>query len=126
MAGFAGVLVFAAGYAEGDGPGTTGGVAVDELAHDADVGFLGELPVWAVVFLTEEGFELAGVQEGDVRLVGGIARHQGEGDAFFAYEDRGAVRAAEKSLECDGSGIVAVFSDLPGRLRLVAIASVTR
>jgi hypothetical protein len=128
LAEFAGVLLFAAGYAEGDGPDTTGGFAGDEVAHDADVGFLGEVAVLVGVSYSEEGFERTGVQGGGVRLVDGIARHEGEGDAFITHEDGGLVGAANEALDFDGPRLelVAVFSDLPGRLRLVAIVSVPR
>jgi hypothetical protein len=50
LAGFVGVLSFAVSYAEGDGrggPGTTGDVAVEEVAHDAEKRFVGEMACWA-------------------------------------------------------------------------------
>ena len=125
LVGFARLLDLAARYADGDGrgdPGATGDAAVEEVAHDAEAGFGGEVVVLGIELIAEEGDELARVKGSDFRLVAGCARQEGEGDAFGAEEDGGAVRAAEESLEFRRSGIalVAVFCHADNFLSLGA------
>jgi hypothetical protein len=115
LAEFAGVLGFAENYAGAHRWGhrrATGGTAVEKVAHDAEEGLFGEVAVLGVVFLAQEGCELARVEGSDVRLLDAFARHEGEGNAFGAMEEVGALCAAEELLDLQGSGIewVGVFS----------------
>jgi len=107
LVGFAGVLGFAAGYAEGDGPGTPvpmGDAAVEQVTHDAKEGLFGEVAVLVVIGFAEVGCKVSGMEGGDVETIGGFAGDKGERDAFGVEDDGGAVRAAEESLDLLGSG----------------------
>jgi hypothetical protein len=115
LAGFAGVLGFAADHAWADRRGdlrATGRAAVQEIAHDAEEGFFGEVAVLAVVFFAHEGCELARVEGSDLRLTDDFAGDKCEGDTVHVAEEVGAVCAAEELLDLQRSGIelVAVFS----------------
>ena len=102
LAGFAGALGYAAKHAGGHGRGdrlAPVGAAVQEVAHDAEQGVFWVTPVLGVVFLAQEGCELARVEESHIRLVGSLAGDKGEGDAFPVAEKGGAVCATKESID---------------------------
>jgi hypothetical protein len=99
LAGFAGVLGLAAGYAEGYGwraPSLMGDAAVDEVAYDTEESFFGVITIFGVVFRSQEGCELSGLEQGEVGLLAGIAGDQGVRNAVGAEEYGGAQGEAEE------------------------------